>query len=378
MTDRERELEARLVQAERLESIGRLAGGIAHDFNNLLTAILGFTELLLRARRADDPDRPYLEEIERAGQRAAALTQQLLAFGRRQVLVPKDVDVNAIVLGMQAMLRRLVREDIALTFDVPPAPSVARIDPTQIEQAILNLVLNARDALPVGGAIHIDVTSDAVSVRVRVADNGDPIPADARAHLFEPFFTAKDNARGGGLGLASVYGIVRQSNGWITVDEGPAGGTVFTMTFPASAAASVAGPERSAAPPRENETILVVEDEDAVRSIVGTVLQRRGYEVLEAASASEAMEIFEKRSGSIDLLLTDVVMPGMNGPALAQRLVALQPALRVLFMSGYTDIATLAIGHPHIGFLRKPFETTQLTDAVARMLARRDDAAPAP
>jgi two-component system cell cycle sensor histidine kinase/response regulator CckA len=378
--------EERLMQAEKIESVGRLAGGIAHDFNNLLTAILGYAEMLLGSRSADDPDRPDLEEIQKAGKRAAALTQQLLAFSRKQVLVPKEVDLNLAVSGLQTMLARLIREDIVLTCQLAPAPAIVRIDPTQLEQAILNLVLNARDALPTGGQISLEVALVNVTqvemppdqpsaagdyVRLRVIDNGVGIPPEARAHLFEPFFTTKGVGKGTGLGLASVYGIVRQSNGSITVDSGPGAGTTFTMHFPA-----VAQPDKVevASRPVEGvhggETILLVEDEDCVRVIIGAVLRRQGYHVLEASTPQAACEVFSRHAG-IDLLLTDIVMPQMSGPALAQRLIGLRPELCVLFISGYTAMMMpVGGGNPNVGFLDKPFQASVLTDRVRQMLVR--------
>ena len=385
ITDR-RVMEERLMQAEKIESVGRLAGGIAHDFNNLLTAILGYTELLLGSRPADDPERRDLEEIQKAGQRAAALTQQLLAFSRKQVLMPKQVDLNQTVAGLETMLGRLLREDIALVCEPAPTPAIVRIDPAQIEQAILNLVLNARDALPRGGVIRVElahVPRAAVAasldqplapadefVRLRVVDNGVGMTEEARAHLFEPFFTTKDVGKGTGLGLASVYGIVRQSNGVITGDSEPGAGSVFTMYFPvATAAAGAGGPSADGGSDSERETILLVEDEDAVRAIVSTVLRRQGYHVLEAATPTIADAIFAQRNGAIDLLLTDVVMPDMSGPALAQRLIELRPELRVLFISGYADVAVQPqIGGPNVNFLSKPFQASALTARVAQIL----------
>jgi two-component system cell cycle sensor histidine kinase/response regulator CckA len=386
ITDR-RLIDERLTQAAKIESVGRLAGGIAHDFNNLLTAILGYTELLLSNRGDTDPDRADLEEIQKAGQRAAALTQQLLAFSRKQVLQPKDVDLNQTVAGLQTMLARLIRADITLTCALAPAPAIVRIDPTQIEQAILNLVLNARDALPAAGEIRLEVSLVRRSqveappdlvwhggdlVRLRVVDNGVGLSPEARAHLFEPFFTTKDVGKGTGLGLASVYGIVRQSNGFLTVESEPDAGSTFTMHFPAVPATEkiVVPPAAVAAAGRASETVLLVEDEDAVRLIVSTVLRRQGYQVVEASGGRIACEIFAQRN-DIDLLLTDVIMPDMNGPALAQRLIGLRPELRVLFMSGYTDMQTPPGGdNPNIGFLSKPFQASVLTARVAQMLAR--------
>ncbi|MCU1381786.1 MAG: hypothetical protein JWL71_483 [Acidobacteria bacterium] len=385
ITDR-RLLEERLMQAEKIDSIGRLAGGIAHDFNNLLTAILGYTEMLLGNRGDDDPERRDLEEIQKAGQRAASLTQQLLAFSRKQVLMPKQVDLNETVTGLQSMLARLIRADITITCSLAPAAAIVRIDPTQIEQAILNLVLNARDALPAGGHIGLEVslvhrsqmtgpadlgwhTGDLV--RLRVVDDGVGMAADVQAHLFEPFYTTKAVGKGTGLGLASVYGIVRQSNGFIAIDSAPGAGTIVTMHFPAApcvdevtrppAAETIAVPG--------HETVLLVEDEDAVRAIVGAVLRRHGYHVVEASGARIACDIFAQRD-DIDLLLTDIVMPDMNGPALAQRLIGMRPNLRVLFISGYADMLTPpAVDSPHVGFLSKPFQASVLIARVAKMLA---------
>jgi nitrogen-specific signal transduction histidine kinase len=377
-------LEARLSHLKKMESIGRLAGGIAHDFNNLLTAILGYTELLLNDRPTDDPDRPALEEIQKAGQRAAALTQQLLAFSRKQVLVPQKVDLNQTVLGLRSMLRRLIREDIALHCELAGEPAVVEIDPTQIEQAILNLVLNARDALPGGGWIRLDVArlpAAAVErppdaepspayVRLRVTDNGVGISEGARPHLFEPFFTTKAQGKGTGLGLASVHGMVHQSQGWIDVLSDPGRGAAFAMYFPAVAGQ---GPsEAASAPPvdaaRGHETILVVEDEEAVRMIVTAVLRRQGYTVIETASPLEACELFDRHGTDIELLVTDVVMPEMNGPALAQRLVAIRPALRVLFISGYAGMPSPEMHNPNVGFLSKPFQSAVLAARVREML----------
>jgi two-component system cell cycle sensor histidine kinase/response regulator CckA len=386
ITDR-RLIEERLTQAEKIESVGRLAGGIAHDFNNLLTAILGYTELLLSDRAESDPDRPDLEEIQRAGQRAAGLTQQLLAFSRKQVLMPREVDLNRTVAGLQSMLVRLIRADITLSCVLAPAPAIVRVDPTQIEQAILNLVLNARDAVPAGGEIRMEVSIVRRSqvdappdlgwpagdlVRLRVVDNGVGISPEARAHLFEPFFTTKEVGKGTGLGLASVYGIVRQSHGCISVESQPGEGSVFTMHFPVAVATDgIREPSPAGAPPEPaREIVLLVEDEDAVRAIISAVLRRQGYRVVEAPDARVACEIFAQRD-DIDLLLTDVVMPGMNGPALAQRLIGLRPELRVLFISGYSDLSAPPGGdNPNVGFMSKPFQASALTARVAQMLAR--------
>ncbi|HEY3044495.1 MAG TPA: ATP-binding protein [Vicinamibacterales bacterium] len=387
-TTERRVLEARLTHLEKMETIGRLAGGIAHDFNNLLTAILGYAELLLSNRAADDPDRSALEEIQKAGQRAAALTQQLLAFSRKQVLLPQEVDLNQTVLGLQSMLTRLIREDIRLTCEVSHGPALVKIDPTQIEQAILNLVLNARDALPAGGWIRLDVARLAAPdvapppdvaaahayIRLRVSDNGVGISPGARPHLFEPFFTTKEQGKGTGLGLASVHGIVHQSLGWIDVSSEPGQGATFAMYFPEILLPQRLAPEPAATiePARGHETVLLVEDEEAVRLIISAVLRRQGYTVIETSSPVSAIDLFERHADEIELLVTDVVMPVMNGPALAQRLVAIRPALRVLFISGYTGLTLPEVHNPNVGFLNKPFQTSVLAARVREMLSRQD------
>lgn len=383
ITDR-RLLEERLVQSERIESIGRLAGGIAHDFNNLLTTILGYAELLLNQRGPRDPDRTDLEEIQKAGQRAAALTQRLLAYSRKQVLIPKEVDLNVAVVNLRSLLSRVIRADIQLTCATCPTPALVTIDPTQLEHVVTNLVLNSRDALPGGGHIRLDVarvrlsqvevpidqpTRAADYVRLSVSDDGIGIPLEAQSHLFEPFFTTKETGKGTGLGLASVYGIVRQSNGFITVDSAPGRGATFTMHFPA--VGSTMEETGTAAPTTDagRETILLVEDEESVRSLIGAVLRRQGYRVLDAADAVEARALFATHNRTVDLLLTDVVMPGMNGPALAQHLVGCRSDLRVLFISGYSyGGSPLDDGNPNAGFLSKPFSASVLVSKVREML----------
>jgi two-component system, cell cycle sensor histidine kinase and response regulator CckA len=388
LADRERQFAERLAQSEKIETVGRLAGGIAHDFNNLLTAILGYAELLQSSARLGDVERGDVEEIRKAGQRAATLTQQLLAFSRRQVLMPEDVDLNETVANLQTMLGRLIREDITLTCDLAPQPAIVRIDPAQIEQALLNLVLNARDALPAGGCIRLSVTrvnrtdvelphdasplATSEFVRLRVSDTGVGIAPEALPHLFEPFFTTKDVSKGAGLGLASVHGIVNQSNGFIAVDSWPDRGSTFSLYFPAAAdrRAEHTAAERTAANGGQ-ETILLVEDEDAVRAIISAVLRRNGYRVLEAPLPSVACELFDAHRDAIDLLLTDVVMPEMTGPALAQRLGEHRPDLRILFISGYADaVGPLDDRNPNVSFLGKPFQGSVLAGRVRELLAR--------
>ena len=359
------------MQAEKIESVGRLAGGIAHDFNNLLTAILGYTELLLGHRDDDDPDRTDLEEIQKAGQRAAALTQQLLAFSRKQVLMPKDVDLNQTVSGLQSMLVAAdSRGHHAVVRAGAASPAVVRIDPTQIEQAILNLVLNARDALPAGGEIRLEVSlvrqsqvdapadlpagTPAIYVRLRVVDNGVGMSPEARAHLFEPFFTTKEVGKGTGLGLASVYGIVRQSNGFITVESEPGARQHLHDVFSGRdrvgrrrAEPAVGSVPRGRA--RRDRPAGRGRGRGA-RASSARCCGASGYHVVEAADARARRARSSRERTDIDLLLTDIVMPEMNGPALAQRLIGLRPELRVLFISGYADMLTPPGGdNPNVG-----------------------------
>ncbi|HKT78812.1 MAG TPA: ATP-binding protein [Vicinamibacterales bacterium] len=375
-------------EREKLDSLGRLAGGIAHDFNNLLTAIVGHTELVLESRALADEDRQQLEQVQQASQRAAALTQQLLAYSRKQVLAPRTVDVNELIGALHGMLSRIVREDISIVWRPSLQPAIVRADPAQLEQVVTNLVLNARDAIPAEGTIRIeaskicaaevslppDVQSRAHEyVRLRISDNGVGISSEARAHLFEPFYPATDPGRSGrGMGLASVYGIVRQSNGFIDVESELGAGSVFTLHFPAvsSDAAAERNPMRDTVPPTR-ETVLIVEDEDAVRAVASIILKRDGYRVLEASTPGLACEIFAERGDEIDLLLTDVVMPEMNGPGLAQRLVAERPQLRVVFMSGYVDISSpFDTTNVNIAFVNKPFRPAALLDKVREVLNR--------
>ncbi len=345
-------------------------------------------ELLLADRQPNDADRLDLDEIRKATERAAALTYQLLAFSRKQVLDPKTVDLNQIVLGIQTMLARVIREDITLLVDVSPRPAWVQLDPNQIEQVLLNLVLNARDALPNGGHIHVDVAhvrpqpgdlppaSSAdrrERVRLRVRDDGIGMPPEVRDHAFEPFFTTKDTSKGTGMGLASVHGIVHQSNGVIFVESEERLGTTFTMLFPASRSEAV----KSESPDTQaeggnRETVLLVEDEHPVRRVISTMLQRYGYRVLEAATPLEACAIFDARSDEIELLVTDVIMPDMNGPTLARKLLARQPDLPVLFISGHADLDSTGLGleHPGVAFLAKPLQASRLTTKIRELLAR--------
>jgi two-component system cell cycle sensor histidine kinase/response regulator CckA len=385
----QRRLEAQLRQAQKMEAVGQLAGGIAHDFNNLLTAILGSAQLALREVDRSHPVREDLEEIRRAGLRAADLTRQLLAYSRRQVVAPRVIDVNENVRALDSMLRRLIREDIALVFDLAAHPLTVRSDPGQLEQVVLNLVVNARDALPDGGRITVRTTSVTLDahqpdntpaappgpyVQLAVIDNGTGLSPEARTHLFEPFFTTKERGKGTGLGLATVYGIVKQNNGFIYVDSLPGAGTTVRVYLP-PASGPVATPEpASASPPaarRGSETILLVEDETAVRHFARRALEANGYCVLAAADGTEALTLAANHAGPIHVLLTDVVMPGIGGPELARRLSGLRPTLRVMYSSGYTDDETVRQGVRESGtaFLQKPFAPEELLQKVAEVLS---------
>jgi nitrogen-specific signal transduction histidine kinase/ActR/RegA family two-component response regulator len=386
VSERQR-LEDQLRQAQKIEAVGQLAGGIAHNFNNHLTAILGYTELLLGRSDTNEADRADLDEIRKASERAAALTGQLLAFSRKQAPMPEEIDLNCTITGLQEMLRRVVREDVRLTCDLATKPAVIRIDPNEIEQVILNLALNARDALPAGGHIRLEVahahSSEALNpnsqvlppgdyVRLSVSDDGAGIAPGVREHLFEPFFTTKPVGKGTGLGLASVYGIVQHSNGFISVDSELGRGTTFTLHFPAlprSRSVQVSTADLWPPPPVEHtqaqRPILLVEDEDAVRSVASALLRQQGYHVLDASTPQAAVDIFEQHAREIDLLLTDVVMPEMSGPALAQRFVGMRPELQVLFISGYTTPALAReMENPKMKFLSKPFQASALVAAV--------------
>ena len=385
--DELRESEERLRHAQKLETVGQLAAGVAHNFNNLLTVIAGFTELLM-ARHPAGLDRSDLEEIKKAAGRGAVLTRQLLAFSRRQDAAPTRLDLNQTIDELRDMLGRVIREDIALDIALAPTPAFVLIDPHEIEQVVLNLVLNARDAMPTGGDIAIRIShvmlDPATSpegapalngwyVRVSVKDTGTGISPEVRAHLFEPFFTTKDAGKGTGMGLASVDAIVRQNRGAITVETAPRAGSTFSVYFPAVPADLVVEPHHPGPPAglamTTGATILLVEDEDALRAVVARMLGQAGYRVLDARTPHEAQQLFTEHQDEITLLLTDVIMPEMHGPALAQRLVALRPELRVLFVSGYAgELPALDAPGGTSQFLAKPFSTATLLAAVAEVL----------
>ena len=370
-------LELQLRQAQKMEAVGRLAGGIAHDFNNLLTAISGYTEFLIDALE-DERQRRHAEEIKRAAQRAASLTGQLLAFSRRQVLQPRVVNLNAIVADMDMMLRRLIGEDVELVVRPDPELGAVRADPTQIEQVIINLVVNARDAMPTGGSLTIE-TANALEgekpcVELVLTDTGIGMTEDQRQRLFDPFFTTKEG--GTGLGLATVYGIVEQSDASIVVDSEPGLGTSFRITFPRVAAEADApsAPTPSRAPRTGTETILLVEDEAVVRRLVAEILETSGYTVFQAGDGPSALELLRRGNKQIDMLLTDVVMPGMSGREVAQAVTSMRPGTQILYMSGYTGsvIDHHGILEQGVAFLQKPFTADDLTRSIRILLDGAD------
>ena len=381
-----RQSEEQLRQSQKMEAIGRLAGGIAHDFNNLLTAILGYTEMLLD-RTSDQPDLlGDLKEIKTASQRASALTRQLLAFSRKQALQPQILDLNATVSELEKMLRRVIGEDIHLRTVTQAGLGRVKADPGQMEQVLMNLVVNARDAMPRGGTLTIETTNAALPsalaglqpnpspgpyVALSVKDTGTGMTPEVRARIFEPFFTTKGSDKGTGLGLSMVYGIVTQSGGYITVDSERDKGTTFIVYLPGLDAA-VASTAVSSAPISSvggTETILLVEDEPGIRELVRRILHRQGYTVLTAGNANEALETSDGHAGGIDLLISDIVMPGANGPDLAQWIVARRPGIRVLYISGYPNLAT-GVGAFSSGtnFLPKPFTPAAITKKVRECL----------
>jgi PAS domain S-box-containing protein len=381
-------LEQQVRVSQKLEAVGTLAGGIAHDFNNLLVVILNYTQFALQALVEGDPMRADLIEVHRAGERAAALTRQLLAFSRKQLLSPARLDLNAVASGLEKMLRRIVGEDIELVTQFAPNLGQVMADAGQLEQVLMNLVVNARDAMPQGGRLTIATVNvelgsgdarDGVDVKpgpyvqLTVTDSGCGMDAETMARVFEPFFTTKEKGRGTGLGLSTTYGIVKQSGGYVWVASEPGRGTTFTIQLPRTSSGETASmsPPPASAGARGSETILVVEDEAALRDIVRRALEGAGYRVLTAADGDEALLAGQYRPGGIDLLLTDVVMPHMGGRRLAQELARVRPALRVLYMSGHDDeaIAKHGVIEPGTDLLGKPFSAAQL---VARVRAALD------
>ncbi len=387
ITDRIR-LESELRQAQKLESVGRLAGGVAHDFNNLLTVINGYSEFILGTLRPQDPLYSPAQEINKAGERAAGLTKQLLAFSRKQVIEPQTLDINGVVKDAGRMLRRLIGEDIELVTTLDPLLGSVLADPDQIHQVIVNLVVNARDAMPDGGQLEISTKNveivekavaahpDAVPgryVMLSVADSGVGMSEEILPSIFDPFFTTREQGKGTGLGLATVYGIVRQSGGWIEVTTKVGHGASFAIYLP-----RIDGPVVSAQPPPASkapeggcETVLVVEDQEEVRGLTNAVLKAYGYCVLDAANGAEALALAAGHPDAIDLLLTDVILPGMNGRELADRMQAQRPQLKVLFTSGYTAdvIGRRGVLEPGVAYLPKPFSAESLAAKVREVLS---------
>ena len=384
-----RQSQAQLRQAQKMEAVGRLAGGIAHDFNNLLTAILSYSEMLLGELPPSDPMREDLEQIRRAGARAADLTHQLLAFSRRQLLQLRPVDLNVVVGGLDRMLRRLIGEDVELRTILAPDLRLTLADPGQLEQVLVNLAVNSRDAMPQGGRLVISTANTEVGqgvgprldqlqpgsyVSLTVEDTGTGMEPEVRERIFEPFFTTKGPGTGTGLGLSTVYGIVKQVGGSILVASEPGAGSTFTIYLPvsedggaAAPASPPAGPVRGAA-----ETILLVEDEQLVRHLTREILVRNGYRVLEAPDGPEALALAAGFEGTIHLMLTDVVMPRMSGPELVERILPSRPAMRVLYVSGYSEEAIARQGQltPGIELLPKPFTPGVLTARIRQILDR--------
>jgi two-component system cell cycle sensor histidine kinase/response regulator CckA len=381
-----RKLEAQFQQAQKMEAVGRLAGGVAHDFNNLTTVILGYCELLLPDFKAGDPQRADLEEIQKAGTRAAALTRQLLAFSRKQIIEPTVLDLNAVVSDMRAMLGRLIGEDVMVVVDPEPELAVLKADRGQVEQVVMNLAVNARDAMPKGGTLtittaNVELDEDYAAthagvkpgsyVALTVTDTGTGMTPQVQARLFEPFFTTKEAGKGTGLGLATIHGIAAQSGGSVGVYSELGKGTSVHVYFPKVDAAEIAVATKLPVARRRpvEETVLVVEDARGVRELTRRLLQRQGYTVLVASNAEEALRLFENQP-SIDLLLTDVVMPGASGPELIKQLVERRPALKVIYMSGYTEEAIVQHGvlKPGIAFLHKPFTADTLERKLREVL----------
>lgn len=387
-----RKLEEQVRQSQRMEAVGRLAGGIAHDFNNLLGVILGYTDILQDAMPGNDPQRIRTEKIKNAGQRAASLVRQLLAFSRKQVLEPRVVNLNEMLQDMEHMLRRLITENIELQIHADPALKPVKVDPAQMEQVILNLVINARDAMPNGGKLTLEtcnVTRDAQSalnqfasaageyVMLAVTDTGSGMDKATQARIFEPFFTTKERGKGTGLGLSSVYGIVKQSAGYITVHSEAGRGTSFTVYLPRAdeavpAPAAPASQQRKKKEVKCTETILVVEDDEALRGLTSDFLRSKGYTVLAASNGAEAISLVERPETVIDLLLSDVVMPGMSGPGLARKLAEMRPQLKVLCVSGYMQDSIVQDGElgPGMELLQKPYRLSELASRIRSILDR--------
>ncbi len=382
-----RALENQLLQAQKLEIIGRLAGGVAHDFNNLLSVINGYSELVLAELPLESPLRETMTDIRKAGERAAGLTHQLLAFSRKQIMKMQVINLTDIVREMEKLLRRLIGEDIELTTTFEPRPCLVKADPQQLGQVIMNLAVNARDAMPHGGRLMIEIATvelDAATtgnhpeispgryIMLAISDTGIGMTDEIKTHIFEPFFTTKKEGKGTGLGLSTVYGIIKQSGGHILVYSEPAHGTAFKIYFPcvAETADGNASESVARATARGTETVLLVEDDEGVRKVIGGVLRASGYRVLEAADGDEALAWCEPRHGPIHLVVTDLIMPLMSGRQLSEILAGLRPDLKILFISGYPDHSVVERGmvSARDHFLQKPFTPEQLARKVREIL----------
>ena len=380
-----RRLEMQLRQAQKMEAIGQLAGGVAHDFNNLLSVISGHSELLAMMSPSDERWRDSIAEIRRATELGSAVTRQLLAFSCQQILEPQVLDLNAVVTQAEKMLRRLIGEDVRLTTLLQPRISPVRADLGQLNQVILNLAVNARDAMPQGGSLTIETRELDLDTKAHpeirpgrhvlltVADTGWGMAPDVQTRIFEPFFTNKAEGQGTGLGLSVVFSIVQQSGGHIDVESRPGVGTKFEIYLPA-VRGPVEGPAQSArsSPVGGSETVLLVEDEEPVRNITSLLLEALGYRVLQAENGQNALRLFEARREKIDLLMADVVMPDLSGREVAEALQARDPKLRVLFQSGYTDDTVVRRGilHAEVAFLKKPFTLDELARKIREVLDR--------
>jgi PAS domain S-box-containing protein len=364
-------LEEQLRQSQKMEAVGTLAGGVAHDFNNILMAISGRTEMLLGALDADDPRRTDAEEVYRAADRAATLTKQLLAFSRRQILQPKVIDLGNVVTGLAPMLHRLLGEDVEFVTVLAPTRGAVLADPSQLEQVVLNLAVNARHAMPAGGRITVEVSDDGGNVVLSVSDTGCGMDEATQAQVFEPFFTTKEPGMGTGLGLSMVYGIVEQSGGTISIESAPDAGATFRVAFPRVDRPAVVSPEPVAAPetPVGSESVLLVEDDEIVRKLVAEMVAQQGYTVTTASNPGQAVELCKAPGASFDVMISDVVMPQMNGPQLAELLAPILPEMSVIFVSGYPSDAIVSRGGAAIdGFLQKPFSASQLAEKLREVL----------
>jgi signal transduction histidine kinase len=380
-----RQSEKQLRQAQKMEAVGRLAGGLAHDFNNLLTVIMGHCQVLLNEMRPDHPLKSKIEEMQKAGDRAASLIRQLLTFSRKQPAEPKVLSLNPVINNLETILRRLIGEDIELVLKVGQENLRVKADPAQLEQIVMNLIVNARDAMPKGGKLTIETASANLGrtpvyhlnpcppgdyVRLSVSDTGCGMPPEVQAHVFEPFFTTKEEGKGTGLGLSTVFGIVAQSGGGLDVTSTVGRGTRVDVYLPGVTAEPEKATDQDSIQQSMSghETILLVEDDSGVRELVRDELRKLGYRVFEAKNGLEACLVGTQQLGGLQLLLTDVVMPGMSGTELAQHLRVIKPDLKLLFMSGYTDDVGIGAGDPASAYLQKPFTPETLAKTIRELL----------